>query len=149
MPTLRRKKGTEKLAPVICAHAEAEEGYKRSLLLSSVPTLRQKKGTEKLAPVICAHAEAEEGHREACSYLLCPRCDGIEAQEGVRRIGKSKDSDLCASAHRCPHYAYARLIARVTFNLVLKAMDGGRDASAAVDESITGEGVHRHDGRVA
>ena len=33
---------------------------------------------------------------------------------GVRRIGKSKDSDLCASAHRCPHYAYARLIARVT-----------------------------------
>ena len=37
----------------------------------------------------------------------------------------------------------------VTLNLVLKAMDGGRDASAAVDESITGEGVHRHDGRVA
>jgi len=31
--------------------------------------------------------------------------------------GISKDSDLCASAHRCPHYAYARLIARVTFNL--------------------------------
>ena len=89
------------------------------MLLSSVPTLRRKKGTEKLAPVICAHAEAEEGHREACSYLLCPRCDGIEAQEGVRRIGKSKDSDLCASAHRCPHYAYARLIARVTFNLFL------------------------------
>ena len=87
------------------------------MLLSSVPTLRRKKGTEKLAPVICAHAEAEEGYREACSYLLCPRCDGIEAQEGVRRIGKSKDSDLCASAHRCLHYAYARLIARVTFNL--------------------------------
>ena len=90
------------------------------MLLSSVPTLRRKKGTEKLAPVICAHAEAEEGHREACSYLLCPRCDGIEAQEGVRRIGKSKDSDLCASAHRCPHYAYARLIARVTFKLVCR-----------------------------
>ena len=32
--------------------------------------------------------------------------------------GISKDSDLCASAHRCPHYAYARLIARVTFNLL-------------------------------
>ena len=27
--------------------------------------------------------------------------------------GISKDSDLCARAHRCPHYAYARLIARV------------------------------------
>ena len=67
------------------------------MLLSSVPTLRQKKGTEKLAPVICAHAEAEEGHREACSYLLCPRCDGIEAQEGVRRIGIVRTA-ICAQA---------------------------------------------------
>ena len=32
--------------------------------------------------------------------------------------GISKDSDLCASAHRCPHYAYARLIARVIFPLL-------------------------------
>ena len=40
-------------------------------------------------------------------------------------------------------------ISLLTLNLVLKAMDGGRDASAAVDKSITGEGVHRHDGRVA
>ena len=30
VPTLRRKKGTEKLAPVTCAHAAAEEGYKRA-----------------------------------------------------------------------------------------------------------------------
>ena len=55
VPTLRQKKGTEKL------------------ILSPVPTLRQKKGTEKLAPVSCAHAEAEEGHREACACPLCPR----------------------------------------------------------------------------
>ena len=47
---------------------------------------------------------------------------------------------------RCFCFDFAWL---VTLNLVLKAMDGGRDASAAVDESITGEGVHRHDGRVA
>ena len=57
--------GTEKLAPVTCAHAAAEEGYReacpchlcprcdgrraqRSLLLSSVPMLRRKKGTESL-----------------------------------------------------------------------------------------------------
>ena len=78
------------------------------MFLSPVPTLRRKKGTEKLDPISCAHAEAEEGYRRNLSCL--------------------------------------RL---VTFNLVLKAMDGGRDASAAVDESITGEGVHRHDGRVA
>ena len=67
VPTLRRKKGTEKLAPVICAHTAAEEGYReacpchlcprcggrraqRSLLLSSVPTLRQKKGTRGRSP---------------------------------------------------------------------------------------------------
>ena len=28
--TLRRKKGTEKLDPVSCAHAEAEEGHRRA-----------------------------------------------------------------------------------------------------------------------
>ena len=78
MPTLRRKKGTEKLDPISCAHVEAEEGYRevcscplcprcggrrvqRSLPLSPVPILRRKKGTEKLAPVTCAHAAAEEG----------------------------------------------------------------------------------------
>jgi len=55
VPTLRQRKGTEKLAPVTCAHAE------------------EKKGTEKLAPVTCAHAEEEEGYREACSCHLCPR----------------------------------------------------------------------------
>ena len=85
------------------------------MILSPVPTLRRKKGTDRLAPVTCAHAEAEEGYRPACPCHLCPRCDGREAQEGVRRIGKSKDSDLCASAHRCPHYA--RLIARVNFQV--------------------------------
>ena len=80
VPTLRRKKGTEELVPVACAHAEAEEGHKgacsyllcprfgrrraqMSLFLSPVPTLRQKKGTDELVPVVCAHAEAKEGHR--------------------------------------------------------------------------------------
>ena len=65
VPTLRRKKGTEKLAPVICAHTAAEEGYREACPLSPVPTLRRKKGTEKLAPVICAHAAAEEGYKRA------------------------------------------------------------------------------------
>ena len=65
VPTLRRKKGTEKLAPISCAHVEAEEWAQTSLILSPVPTLRRKKGTEKLDPVSCAHAEAEEGHRLA------------------------------------------------------------------------------------
>ena len=33
--------------------------------------------------------------------------DGSSLHHGI-----SKDSDLCASAHRCPHYAYARLCFR-------------------------------------
>ena len=43
--------------------------------------------------------------------------DGIrnEPHQGI-----SKDSDLCASAHRCPHYAYARLITRVNSQVIIK-----------------------------
>ena len=37
---------------------------------------------------------------------------------------------------------------KLTFKLVLKAMNRCGDAAAAVDESITGEGIHGHDGRV-
>ena len=68
----------------------------------------------------------------------------------MSRITSKVKTVICEQApNHGSYFAYARLIARVTLNLVLKAMDGGRDASAAVDESITGEGVHRHDGRVA
>ena len=45
------------------------------------------------------------------------RCQSYFISRRSPHHGISKDSDLCASAHRCPHYAYARLIARVTFNL--------------------------------
>ena len=93
LSTLWWKKGTEKLAPVTCAHAVAEEGYREacschlcprcgrrrvqmSLLLSPVPTLRRKKGTDELALVTCAHAVAEGGYRLASSYHLYPRCGG-------------------------------------------------------------------------
>ena len=70
------------------------------MLLSSVPTLRRKKGTEKLAPISCAHAEAEEG-----------------AQAGVRRITAKVKTVICEQApNHGSYFAYARLIARVTFN---------------------------------
>ena len=39
-------------------------------------------------------------------------------------------------------------ISLLTFQLVLKAMNRCGDAAAAVDESITGEGIHGHDGCV-
>ena len=100
VPTLRRKNGTEKLVPISCAHAKAEEGHRgacsyllcpreggrraqRSLFLSPVPTLRRKNGTEELVPISCAHAEAEEGHREACSCHLCPCCGGRRVQRSL------------------------------------------------------------------
>ena len=67
--------------------------------------------------------------------------------DGCRRIKIERNNLLCEQA---PTEVFRSIFAwLVTLNLVLKAMDGGRDASAAVDESITGEGVHRHDGRVA
>ncbi len=45
------------------------------------------------------------------------RCQSYFISRHSPHHGISKDSDLCASAHRCLHYAYARLIARVTFKL--------------------------------
>ena len=37
------------------------------------------------------------------------RCQSYFISQRSPHHGISKDSDLCASAHRCPHYAYARL----------------------------------------
>ena len=45
------------------------------------------------------------------------RCQSYFISRRSPHLGISKDSELCASAHRCLHYAYARLIARVTFQL--------------------------------
>ena len=47
------------------------------------------------------------------------RCQSYFISRRSPHHGISKDSDLCASAHRCPHYAYAWLIARVIFPLLL------------------------------
>ena len=46
------------------------------------------------------------------------RCQSYFISRRSPHLGISKDSESCASAHRCLHYAYARLIARVTLNLV-------------------------------
>ena len=50
------------------------------------------------------------------------RCQSYFISRRSPHLGISKDSELCASAHRCLHYAYARLIARVTFNLYSKGV---------------------------
>ena len=46
------------------------------------------------------------------------RCQSYFISRRSPHLGISKDSESCASAHRCLHYAYARLIARVTFHLL-------------------------------
>ena len=46
------------------------------------------------------------------------RCQSYFISRRSPHLGISKDSESCASAHRCLHYAYARLIARVTFQLI-------------------------------
>ena len=48
------------------------------------------------------------------------RCQSYFISRRSPHLGISKDSESCASAHRCLHYAYARLIARVTFYLVVQ-----------------------------
>ena len=49
------------------------------------------------------------------------RCQSYFISRRSPHHGISKDSDLCASAHRCLHYAYARLITHVTLKLVRNA----------------------------
>ena len=59
-------------------------------------------------PSAMSHAIHKIVSKERChSYFISRRSP---------HLGISKDSELCASAHRCLHYAYARLIARVTFH---------------------------------
>ena len=49
--TLRRKKGTEKLAPVSCAHVEAEEGYRLACFCLLCPRWGERRGTGGTCPV--------------------------------------------------------------------------------------------------
>ena len=51
VPTLRRKKGTEKLAPVICAHTAAEEGYREACPCHLCQRCGGKMGTGGICPV--------------------------------------------------------------------------------------------------
>ena len=61
-------------------------------------------------PSAMSHAIHKIVSKERCQSYFISRCSP--------HLGISKDSKLCASAHRCLHYAYARLIARVTFYLL-------------------------------
>ncbi len=63
VPTLRRKKGTEKLAPVTCAHAATEEGHREACSCHLCPRCGRRRVQEgvrritaKIKTVICEQA---------------------------------------------------------------------------------------------
>ena len=51
VPTLRRKKGTEKLDPISCAHTEAKEGYREAWSYLLCPHWGKRMGTGGTCPV--------------------------------------------------------------------------------------------------
>ena len=80
VPTLRRKKGTEKLAPVTCAHVAAEKWAQAEFVLSTAP-LRYEPCTQFInVSQRALHIYFIEGCR------VCP----LDAQYKV----KNKNSDL-------------------------------------------------------
>ena len=99
MPTLRQKKGTEKLVPISCAHAEAEEGAQ-----AGVPHLLAVLRNEPRYEIRLS----AKGAANLISY------------RGIRRITAKIKTVICEQApNHGSYFAYARLIARVTLNLHL------------------------------
>ena len=112
------------------------------MILSPLPTLRQKNGHRRnlsglRQPYVTSHAVNEINVSQRALHIYWQpsamshaihkivskrRCQSYFISRRSPHHGISKDSDLCASAHRCLHYAYARLIARVTFNLYSKGV---------------------------
>ena len=120
VPTLRRKKGTEELVPVSCAHSEAKE-WAQAELVRSTAALRYEPCTQfinvsqKMLHIYWQFSAMSHAIHKIVSKKRCQSCFSSRRSP---HHGISKDSDLCASAHRCLHYAYARLIARVTFRSI-------------------------------
>ena len=80
------------------------------MLLSPVPTLRRKKEHRRALHIYWQFSAMSHAIHKIVSKK---RCQSYFISRRSPHHGISKDSDLCASAHRCPYYAYARLIARV------------------------------------
>ena len=124
MPTLRRKKGTEKLDPISCAHTEAKEWAQAELAwfttaLRYGPCTQFINVSHRTLHIYWQFSAMSHAIHKIVSKR---RCQSYFISRRSPHHGISKDSDLCASAHRCLHYAYARLIARVTFNLYSKGV---------------------------
>ena len=113
VPTLRRKKGTEKLAPIACAHTEewAQAELVRSMAaLRYEPCIQFINVSQRALHIYWQFSAMSHAIHKIASKR---RCQSYFISRRSPHHGISKDSDLCASAHCCLHYAYARLIARI------------------------------------
>ena len=89
VPTFRRKKGTEKLVPVTCAHTEAEEGYRLACPCHLCPRCDVREAQEgvrcitaKVKTVICEQAP---NHGSYFAYArLCFRNFQVTLQNEIR-----------------------------------------------------------------
>ena len=125
VPTLRQKKGTEKLDPISCAHTEAKEWAQAELAwfttaLRYGPCTQFINVSHRTLHIYWQFSAMSHAIHKIVSKR---RCQSYFSSRRSPHHGISKDSDLCASAHRCPHYAYARLIARVTLKLLQVGVD--------------------------
>ena len=107
-------------------HAEAEEGHRRAFVRSTA-TLRYEPCTQFIN--VSQRALHIYWQFSAMSHAIHKivskrRCQSYFISRRSPHYGISKDSDLCANAHRCRHYAYAWLIARVNSQVTLTRFAG-------------------------
>ena len=83
VPTLRRKKGTEKLAPVTCAHAATEEGHREACSCHLCPC--------------CGGRRVQR----VCSCHLCPYCGGRRGTGGICPVYGAPTLRAMHPIHKC------------------------------------------------
>ena len=101
--TLRQKKGTEKLDPISCAHTEAKEWVQAELVRSTAilryePCPQFINVSQRALHIYWQFSAMSHAIHKIVSKR---RCQSYFISRRSPHHGISKDSDLCASAHRC------------------------------------------------
>ena len=100
---LRQKKGTEKLDPISCAHTEAKEWVQAELVRSTAilryePCPQFINVSQRALHIYWQFSAMSHAIHKIVSKR---RCQSYFISRRSPHHGISKDSDLCASAHRC------------------------------------------------
>ena len=101
--TLRQKKGTEKLDPISCAHTEAKEWVQAELVRSTAilryePCPQFINVSQRALHIYWQFSAMSHAIHKIVSKR---RCQSYFISRRSPHHGIVKDSDLCASAHRC------------------------------------------------